>query len=102
MQKRKFSRDFKLAILQEIDAGKQMAQACREHDIAANLVVRWKREYQQNQKNAFAGKGNTYKIEAKNAELTKTIGELYLENAILKKANTRLQELWATQKKNTR
>lgn len=99
MQKRKFSREFKLAVLQEVDSGKSVAQVCREHDLVANLITRWKREYQENPKEAFAGKGNTWKLEAKNAELTRTIGELYLENALLKKANVRLTEFVASQKK---
>ena len=102
MKKRKFSREFKLAVLQEVDSGKSVAQVCREHDLVANLITRWKRERQENPKEAFAGKGNTWKLEAKNAELQRTIGELYIENSILKKANTRLQELWAENQKKTR
>ncbi|MFH1695190.1 MAG: transposase [Candidatus Micrarchaeota archaeon] len=99
MRKRKFSRDFKLAVLNEIDSGKPMAEVCRQHSLAANLVTRWRREYQQNPKDAFAGNGNLWKMEARNAELERTIGELYLENSILKKANKRLQEFVADQKK---
>ena len=99
MRKRKFSRDFKLAVLNEIDSGKPMAEVCRQHSLAPNLVTRWRREYQQNPKDAFAGNGNLWKMEARNAELERTIGELYLENSILKKANKRLQEFVADQKK---
>ena len=99
MQKKKFSREFKLAVLREVDSGKSVAQVCREHDLVANLITRWKREYQENPKEAFAGKGNTWKLEAKNAELERTIGQLYLETALLKKANVRLTEFVASQKK---
>lgn len=99
MKKRHYSRDFKLSILQEIDSGKPMVQVCREHEVNANVVGRWRREFRQNPSQAFAGKGNTWKLEAKNAELERTIGELYLENSILKKANKRLQEFVADQKK---
>ncbi len=99
MQKRKFSKEFKLAVLREVDSGKSVTQVCREHDLVANLITRWKREYQENPKEAFAGKGNTWKLEAKNAELERTIGQLYLENALLKKANVRLTEFVASQKK---
>lgn len=100
MQKRKFSREFKLSVLNEIDSGKPMVQVCRQHDLASTLVTRWKREYGQNPKEAFAGNGHLWKMEAKNAELERTIGELYLENSFLKKANKRLQEFLAEVKKN--
>jgi len=36
--KKKFSREFKLQVLRELDSGKSMAQVCREFDVYQNLV----------------------------------------------------------------
>ena len=40
---------------------------------------------------AFAGNGNTYTSEAKIAELERRLGQLTVENAVLKKALVRLE-----------
>ncbi len=40
---RKFSREFKLSVLRELEGGKSIAQVCRENDICPNLAVRWKK-----------------------------------------------------------
>jgi transposase len=58
MEKRKFSREFKLQVLQELDVGKTPAQVCREHGLKIDLVCRWRREYRDNPEHAFSGRGN--------------------------------------------
>jgi len=41
---RTFSREFKLAAVQEVVSGaKRPAQVCREHSLAEGLLVRWRR-----------------------------------------------------------
>ncbi|MFH1587919.1 MAG: transposase [Candidatus Diapherotrites archaeon] len=101
MSKRKnFSKEFKLSVLQEIESGKTSAQVCREYDLNKDLIYRWKKEYDSNPTEAFAGKGNTWKLEAKNAELERKIGQLYLENEFVKKVNANLQAKLTELKKN--
>lgn len=95
--KRRFNREFKLQILQQAEC-QPLAEICREHNIHPNMISRWKRELQQYQKNAFKGKGNTYKIEAQLAEAQRLIGQLYAENALLKKAIYSVQERQAEEK----
>ena len=65
--KRRFAREFKLSILQELD-NKSMAQLCREHSLGASLVSKWKKEYSSNPIEAFRGNGNSWKEEAKIAQ----------------------------------
>jgi len=96
-QRRNFTRDFKISVLREMENGKSAAQICRENNITSAMLYKWRREYNENPKTAFAGKGNICKSEAKIAERERLIGQLYAENAFLKKAlaalETRLTEL---------
>ncbi len=83
--KRRFDKEFKLQILQQAGCGRP-AEVCREHNLHPSLISRWRRELAQYSQEAFKGKGNTYKVEAQLAEAQRLIGQLYAENAILKKA----------------
>ena len=99
---RMFTRDFKLMVLCELDSGKSAAELGRVHEVHPNVIHRWRREYQDNPKNAFAGPGNTYKLEAKLAERERLIGRLYAENELLKKAIANLKAHHTEQRRRTR
>ena len=94
--RRKFTRDFKISIISELDSGKKLAELSRENEIHPSLICNWKREFSKDPKNAFGGNGNTYKTEAKIADLERLVGQLYAENKFLKKAlktlDIRIQE----------
>ena len=92
LKRRQFSRDFKLQVLCEIEAGKSIAQASREYQISPSLISRWQEQHKQYQGRAFGGNGSMYKYEAKIAELERMVGQLTMENALLKKALQRLEE----------
>jgi len=81
----KYTRDFKLAILAQINGGFSVAQVARQNGLHPTLVARWKREYAQDPEKAFAGSGHPYKDQAKIAELERMVGQLYAENLFLKK-----------------
>lgn len=89
--RKKFSREFKISVLRELENGKNAAQVCREHDIHPTMLSKWKGEYKENPKTAFSGKGIISKPEAKLAESERLVGQLYAENAFLKKVLTRLE-----------
>ena len=89
--RRTFTRDFKISVLRELENGKGTAQVCRENSIHPMLLYRWKREYRDNPKTAFGGRGNICKLEATNAELERLVGRLYTENAFLKKVLSSLE-----------
>ena len=102
-QRRRYTREFKLSVITELEAGKKLAQLSREHDIHTSLIGRWKKELQQDPESAFQGNGNTYKAEARVSDLEKLVGQLYAENALLKKALTSLeQRLYEQRRKNIR
>lgn len=63
--RKKFTREFKISILRELENGKSAAQVCRENGIHPTMLSKWKREYKENPGTAFSGKGNISKPEAK-------------------------------------
>jgi len=95
--RRTFSREFKISVLKESEV-KPPAEVCREHDIHPVLLTKWKNELQQNPKGAFAGHGKISKFEAQIAERDRLIGQLYAENAFLKKVMQRSLERRAEEK----
>lgn len=98
MKRRKFSREFKVSVVEELEE-KSLAEVCREHDLHPTLVTRWKSEYNKSPKEAFSGSGNVWKQEAKIAKYERLIGQLYAENAFLKKVLENLRENRAEQRK---
>ena len=59
--RRSFTREFKLSVLQELESGKSVAEICRQHELKKDVVCRWRKEYRENPKFAFAGRGNISK-----------------------------------------
>ena len=102
MHGRKFSKDFKLKVLQELEAGKSIGELGREYEIRSDLVRSWKRQYESNPETAFSGKGNPSTTDSKVAQLERKVGQLYLENEFVKKVNNNLQVKLASLKKTRR
>ena len=96
LKRRKFSKEFKLGVMREVEAGKTVAQAAREHQVHPTQINQWRRQRRRYGDRAFAGNGRAYTEEARVAELERKIGQLTMENDLLKKALSRLEELnWA-------
>ena len=91
-KRRTYSREFKISVLHELESGKTKAQLSREHGIDHSLISRWQEEYLQDPDNASSGQGNTYKPSAKVAEYERLVGQIYAENALLKKALKALEQ----------
>lgn len=87
--RRHFSKEFKLQVIRELEAGKSLAQASREHQVHPNMLRKWQQPLQSYGEQAFAGNGQRYTQEAKVAELERlmvlrthfVIGQLTIENA---------------------
>ncbi len=88
---RQFTKEFKLHVIREVEAGKPLAQAAREHELHPNLIRKWQTQYAEHGQNAFAGHGKAYSDEAKIAELERLIGQLTIENAFLKRLLAHLE-----------
>ena len=87
-----YSREFKLAILSQIESGVPIAQVARENGLHPTLVARWKKGYIENPEKAFSGPGHPYKDQARVAELERMVGQLYAENLFLKKTLETMNE----------
>ena len=91
LKRRQFTKEFKLRIIREIEAGKSPAQAARQYQLHPNTIAKWQKQHEKYAERAFAGNGNAYTDEARIAELERMIGQLAMENAVLKKALLRLE-----------
>jgi transposase len=89
--RRQFSREFKLQVIREIEAGKSVAQAAREHQVRPNLIGRWQEAHGTYGERAFAGAGQAYTEAARIAELERKVGQLTMEADLLKKALWRFE-----------
>ena len=91
VKRRTFTRDFKLKVIREVEAGKSQAQVAREYQISDNTISKWRRQHRQYQDRAFAGRGHAYTAEARLNELERMVGRLTMENDFLKKLLARLE-----------
>jgi len=89
--RRQFSREFKVQVIREIEAGKTVAQAAREYQLGPNLIGRWQKQHAEYGQCSFAGAGHAYTESAKVAELERKVGQLTMEADLLKKALLRFE-----------
>ncbi len=100
LKRRQFTREFKLHVVREVDAGTPMAQVARQHQINPNTIAKWRKQLRQYPQTAFAGQGRAYTDEARVAELECMVGRLTMENDLLKKALSLLDEQASSQTGN--
>ena len=87
MQRRKFSREFKLEAVRLVkDRGVAVAQAARDLDLHENVLRKWVRELSADPVQAFPGHGQMKAEQAEIAALRKEVAKLKMERDILKKA----------------
>ena len=89
--RRTFTREFKLAAIEQIESGKSVARVGRELEVHENTLRRWKEEFQQHPGQAFPGLGNI-RTPSREAQLERKIGQMTLEVDFLKKALQRVEE----------
>jgi transposase len=92
LKRREFTREFKLSVIREVDAGKSLAQVARKYQLDPSLICKWRKLYQRHKDEAFAGRGRAYGDDARIAELESLIGRLTIENDLLKKVLQRLEQ----------
>ncbi len=92
LKNRRYTPEFKLRILREIEAGKPMAQVCRENQIHVNTIQWWRRSHRQQGAQAFVANSVSAADDSRIADLERMVGQLAMENAFLKKALARLEE----------
>ncbi len=87
MQRRKFSREFKLEAARLVrERGVAVAQAARDLDVHENVLRKWVREFAADPAQAFPGHGQMRPEQQEIERLRREVARLKAERDILKKA----------------
>ena len=87
MQRRKFSREFKLEAVRMVrERGVTIAQASRDLDVHANVLRKWVRDFAADPGQAFPGHGQVKPEQLEIDKLRREVAKLKAERDILKKA----------------
>ncbi|MCW2411578.1 transposase [Sphingobium sp. B8D3D] len=87
MQRRKFSREFKLEAVKLVrDRGVSVAQASRDLDLHVNVLRKWVREAEGDCGSVFPGHGNMRPEQQEIERLRRELARMKAERDILKKA----------------
>jgi len=87
MQRRKFSREFKLEAVKLVrDRGVSAAQAARDLDVHENVLRKWVKEFASDPRHAFPGHGQMKPEQQEIERLRREVAKLKAERDILKKA----------------
>lgn len=88
--RKKFSRDFKIKVVQAYQSGVSAVELSRQFEVHANLIYTWAREYQKDPANAFQSDRDEHDSpkadDQRIVELERMVGRLAMENEFLKKA----------------
>ena len=87
MQRRKFSREFKLEAVRLMkERGVAVTQAARDLDLHENVLRKWVRDLSMDPQHAFRGHGQMKPEQQEIDRLRKEVAKLKAERDILKKA----------------
>lgn len=96
MKKSKFSAAQKAKILAEHDSGKSVADLCRQYQISAATLYKWKKDYEDNQDE---DKRRIKELEAENARLKKMYANLSIDYEILQEGYAMVKKFQAQKNK---
>lgn len=86
-RRRNFDREFKLeAVRLIVDGGHKVSEVARNLGISQNTLSTWKRQFLEDSRNAFPGKGRLKPFEEENRLLRRKLKVAEEERDILKKA----------------
>lgn len=93
MQRRKFSREFKLEAVRLVrERGVAVAQAARDLDVHENVLRKWVKEFASDPGHAFPGHGQVKPEQLEIDRLRPEVAKLKAERDILKKSRRLLRE----------
>jgi len=75
LSRRKFTKEIKLAAVQQLERGSSAAEVARAFEVNANVLHRWRREFRHGPGNAFPGVGKRRWDETKVAQLERKVGQ---------------------------
>lgn len=71
----------------------------RKHELHPNLIAKWQKLHTQYAQNAFQDNGHAYTEDAKVAELERLIGQVTIENSLLKSLSFQERSVQEQQRK---
>ena len=83
--RRKFSREFKLEAVRQLEAGRRLAEMARELGVHATVLRRWKDQVVVDAQTAFPGNGRMRDPEEELRRLQRENAQLRAERDFLKK-----------------
>lgn len=87
VKRKTYDKEFKLsAVKMIVGEGMSVRQVSRDLGINENSLHKWKRDYLEDQRNAFPGKGKMKPDEEEIRKLKKQLSRVTMERDILKKA----------------
>ena len=92
LSRRKFTKDVKMAAVQQLESGRSAAEVARAFEVNPNLLHRWRKEFRHGPGNAFPGMGKRRWEETKVAQLERKVGQQALEIDFLKGCLQRIEE----------
>lgn len=92
LSRRKFTKELKLAAVQQLEAGSSAAEVARAFEVNPNLLHRWRKEFRHGPRNAFPGLGKRRWDETKIAQLERKVGQQAVEIDFLKGCLQKLEE----------
>jgi transposase len=92
LSRRKFTKELKLAAIQQLERGSSAAEVARAFEINPNLLHRWRKEFRHGPGNAFPGAGKRRWEEPRIAQLERKVGQQTLEIDFLKGCLQRIEE----------
>jgi transposase len=86
-KRRRFKREFKLeAVRMVVEGGHRVTEVARDLDLRPDMLRRWQREFEGDQRQAFPGQGHLKPDEEEMRRLRRDLERVREERDILKKA----------------
>lgn len=83
--RRRYTKEFKLEAIQLVKTRGNAAEVARSLGISANMLTRWVREYEADERYAFPGLGRLKEPEEELRQLRKQLADVEEERDIFKK-----------------
>ncbi len=84
--RRRFTREFKLEVVRQLESGRRLADVARELGVDAQVIRRWRDQVTVDPATAFPGNGRQARSEDELQRLRREVTQLRAERDFLKKA----------------
>ncbi len=83
--RRRFSREFKVEAVRQLEAGQRVTEVARHLDVNPTVLRRWREQFADDPETAFPGNGHRRTPEDEVEQLRKELAQVRAERDFLKK-----------------